>query len=565
MGNFTFKRLFLLASLILSFTISNAQITIVASDFTEQLQLGKQVTTYLDTVTTELNVGSAGQFSLDYSNLVGHSTFVTESKDKASSPYASDFPDAEYASNYSGVFAGIQSNTWVYNSVGDDFLSYGTGTVAQTVAGNITTTITFSPAWVEYHLPINLNDQNTYTGTQTIETTSSIPGFGRTLEQDVEVTQNVDGYGTVLLPGNKQINVLRIIEVTTFTSQDPVSSSTVIKLFSNTGEIISITPADDQSISGTIAIDNVSWTSGDGGEVIVEAPSAPDQLATTVGTDVINLGWVDNSNNENGFYIEKKLSGGASSLVASGTKSAGADEFVRIDSVGADITTYADVDVVPGQEYTYRVQAYNENGSSAYSAETTAMIDIPDVSSPTGLSATLSDNSADLMWTDNADNEMGYYIERSEDSGDFMVIDSTAADATSYNNSGLSAGVEYTYRVRAYSEYTNSEYSNTASVRITPTGIDPAAYDSGIEILEQNYPNPFQTKTTISFALPTRERVSLVVINTNGKIINRMVDGVLDKGKHRMEFDASELESGSYYYQLRTAKTVETKSMLFVR
>ena len=175
----------------------------------------------------------------------------------------------------------------------------------------------------------------------------------------------MNGYGTVKLPGGKQVNVLRIVEESTFNYNGNISTSTVIKLFSNTGEIISISPSSEASLDGEIAIENVSWTSGGGGQVVEEAPTAPDQLSAQTNENSITLSWVDNSNNETGFYIERSGGSSVSSVITSDVKSVVVDSFVLIDSTTADVNTYTDNDVVPGVEYSYRVRAYNESGTSA--------------------------------------------------------------------------------------------------------------------------------------------------------------------------------------------------------
>ena len=477
MKNFTPFKLYFFFGFMFSVVFSNAQITIVASDFDRMLDLGEQVTTYLDTTTTILDAGTAGQFSLDYSGLVANSTFVTESKTYADSPYASDFPGAEYASNYEGVFAGVYSNTWVYNSVTDDFLTHGTGTVAQTSAGDVKTVILYSPAWVEYDLPVNLNDENTYSGTQTLKTTTTVPGFGEftnTIVQNVTISQVVNGYGTVKLPGGKQVNVLRIVEESTFNYNGNISTSTVIKLFSNTGEIISISPSSEASLDGEITVENVSWTSGDGGQVVEEAPTAPDQLSAQTNENSITLSWVDNSNNETGFYIERSGGSSVSSVITSDVKSVVVDSFVLIDSTTADVNTYTDNDVVPGVEYSYRVRAYNESGTSAYSPVMTGMIQIPAVSAPDNLAVSEVGRSAKLSWNDNSDNEIGFSIERSENGGAYMAIDSVSAGVTVYADTSLMIGADYAYRVRAYSEYTVSVYSNVVDFALSlPTVLAP--------------------------------------------------------------------------------------------
>ena len=117
MKTFTPSKLFLFLSFLAFYVSGNAQISIVDSDFTTKLDLGDTVTTYLDTVTQQINVGDAGQNNWDLTALVVNEEFVTESKVHSTSPYSSNFPTAEYASNYAGIFAGTYSSSWVYNSV----------------------------------------------------------------------------------------------------------------------------------------------------------------------------------------------------------------------------------------------------------------------------------------------------------------------------------------------------------------------------------------------------------------------------------------------------------------
>ena len=82
-------------------------------------------------------------------------------------------------------------------------------------------------------------------------------------------------------------------------------------------------------------------------------PSAPTNLiANAVSSSQINLVWQDNSNNEDGFKIERKIEGGA---------------FELLDTVGRDAATYSDIDLELEAAYCYRVRAYNSKGDSDYS------------------------------------------------------------------------------------------------------------------------------------------------------------------------------------------------------
>ena len=84
-------------------------------------------------------------------------------------------------------------------------------------------------------------------------------------------------------------------------------------------------------------------------------------------------------------------------------------------------------------------------------------------------------------------------------------------------------------------------------------------------MLEQNFPNPFNPRTVISYQLPGTSKVTLKVYNVLGKEITTLVNEELPSGNHEIEFDASALPSGIYFYQLRAINFVETKKMLMIK
>jgi len=86
--------------------------------------------------------------------------------------------------------------------------------------------------------------------------------------------------------------------------------------------------------------------------------------------------------------------------------------------------------------------------------------------------------------------------------------------------------------------------------------------------LEQNYPNPFNPKTTIKFQIPNlrpQTAVSLKVYDLLGREIATLVNEVKEPGAYTVQFDASGIASGVYFYQLRAGGHVETKMMLLLR
>ena len=68
--------------------------------------------------------------------------------------------------------------------------------------------------------------------------------------------------------------------------------------------------------------------------------------------------------------------------------------------------------------------------------------------------------------------------------------------------------------------------------------------------LEQNYPNPFNPSTSIKYAISNKQFVSLKVYDVLGKDVATLVSEQKPAGIYEIEFDASNLSSGIYYYRL---------------
>lgn len=199
-------------------------------------------------------------------------------------------------------------------------------------------------------------------------------------------------------------------------------------------------------------------------------PVAPSGLAAvTASSTTINLTWTDNSDNETGFRIERKLVSGS---------------FAEIGTVAAGVTTFGDTGLTPSTQYIYRVRAYNGSGNSSYSDEagdttqSSSPVLLPP-SAPTLLAAVaISTSQINLSWTDNANNEFNFRIERKTGAGSFAEVATVNADVTTYSDTGLAAGTLYTYRIRAFNAAGYSSYTNEASA--TTESIVPPGDPSGL-------------------------------------------------------------------------------------
>jgi hypothetical protein len=83
--------------------------------------------------------------------------------------------------------------------------------------------------------------------------------------------------------------------------------------------------------------------------------------------------------------------------------------------------------------------------------------------------------------------------------------------------------------------------------------------------LSQNYPNPFNPSTVIEYSLETNENVKLEIYNVLGQLISSLVDAKQQAGSYKVEFDASELTSGIYFYSLTADKVNITKKMILLK
>ncbi len=173
--------------------------------------------------------------------------------------------------------------------------------------------------------------------------------------------------------------------------------------------------------------------------------SAPSSLAANTASGSVALSWVDNSSNEDGFRLERRLNG------------VGSFAFVKNLSSNVIITTDNNL---PAGVYEYRIRAYKSTSASDYSNVDEATVLV----SPTSLTATaIGSGSILLNWTDNAANEEGFSIERRNGTGAYAVVATTSANVTSYEDPGLTVGMTYHYRVRAFLGTETSSATATAS------------------------------------------------------------------------------------------------------
>jgi len=191
-------------------------------------------------------------------------------------------------------------------------------------------------------------------------------------------------------------------------------------------------------------------------------PVAPSGLqASAISYNRVDLTWVDNSDNEARFEIERS--------------NVGIDgPFGYLDKVEADEEGYSDTKVNEGVTYYYRVKAINNAGHSDYT--NVATVEVPKLeppNAPTNLAAVgVSSGRIDLTWWDMSDNEDGFKIERRTDEDpwrELQIDPPVGPNVNEYSDAdGLVEETVYYYRIRSYNPKGHSMYSEEAWAQTLP-------------------------------------------------------------------------------------------------
>ncbi|MBN2549912.1 MAG: PQQ-binding-like beta-propeller repeat protein [Anaerolineales bacterium] len=194
-------------------------------------------------------------------------------------------------------------------------------------------------------------------------------------------------------------------------------------------------------------------------------PAAPTGLAATAASSyAIRLTWNPLDPHATGAAIYRSSSP-TSPYVLVGVTQGGATSFLDINPDIQSGQNDASGDPVPGKTYTYRIQAFNDRGSSPNSNVASGATSGVSLPAPTNLLAVLHDFSyATLSWLDHASGETGYIVERtSSDQLNFEVVAVLPANTVSFADHYLEGGF-YTYRVRAYNAASQSPFAYSNSI-----------------------------------------------------------------------------------------------------
>jgi hypothetical protein len=171
----------------------------------------------------------------------------------------------------------------------------------------------------------------------------------------------------------------------------------------------------------------------------------------------------------------------------------------------------------------------------------------------------------EIVWGVAADEEIkGFKIyrrERGTSEGEVACPEGLIPPARrKYVDADIVAGKTYDYVLSAV-------LNDGSEVRAQPATVKTKAREIA---LFQNHPNPFNPETSISFSLPSSARVVLSIYDVEGRLVRKVVDGVLGEGYKSVSWDGNDevgnsVSSGVYFYRLKSGKYTLTKKMVLLK
>ena len=184
----------------------------------------------------------------------------------------------------------------------------------------------------------------------------------------------------------------------------------------------------------------------------------------------------------------------------------------------------------------------------------------------TSFTSNVVDNKVTLNWSTATEvNNYGFEIQRiavSDQRSAWEKIGFVQGHGNSNSTKNYSftdkptGGIEFQYRLKQIDFNGAFEYSEITS----------AILENVNEFkLEQNFPNPFNPTTRISYTLPVRTNVRLRVYDILAQVVAELTNGNQEAGRYEVTFDGSNLPSGAYFYKLEAGNYVEVKKLLLVK
>ena len=223
---------------------------------------------------------------------------------------------------------------------------------------------------------------------------------------------------------------------------------------------------------------------------------------------------------------------------------------------------------LPQQTYYWRVQASNAAGTGEYSAPwsfVTGFPAAPLLASPVQ-GTTNVPVPVTFIWSTALGGSTYDFQLAANTLFSPAIVDTSGLSDTTIVVDGLQGLRNHYWRVRAVNPIGPGPWSTTNAFRTgSVVSAEPVAEIPSEFRLEQNYPNPFNPATTIRFGIPEAGSVTLRVYDLLGREVALLVQRELGAGTYSVQFDASDLSTGTYLYVLTQGERRLSGKMMLVR
>ena len=234
------------------------------------------------------------------------------------------------------------------------------------------------------------------------------------------------------------------------------------------------------------------------------------------------------------------------------------------------------VDSLPFMKICHTASVF-ENKIYLFSGSTTSLPNLtpssavysfaPPPTTPTLISPTDSVNATEFefIWTASYPEIDWYWFEiDTTDQFSTSIIDTLITDTT-YIYSDLENHKDYWWRIKAHNSLGWGEFSEVATFTVNIVSVEEDNQLPVVFSMEQNYPNPFNPNTKIKYSIPDLSFVTLRIYDVLGNEITTLVNEEKPVGSYEVEFDATSLSSGVYFYRMKAGSLVETKKMVLMK
>jgi hypothetical protein len=182
-----------------------------------------------------------------------------------------------------------------------------------------------------------------------------------------------------------------------------------------------------------------------------------------------------------------------------------------------------------------------------------------------GISQSVSTDTINFRWNSVKDATQ-YLLQVSRDQSFTSIVnkDSITTD-TAIILTKLPGSQKYYWRIQAQNEAGVSQWSDIWNFTSTLTGIETKENIPNEFSLSQNYPDPFNPTTTISFVLPSRSFVSMKIFDALGREVATIVSEEMPAGSYSRIWNAQNMSSGVYFYRLQAGSFTETKKLMVLK